>query len=87
MKITLLQASDILNRSPDEILYIANNENRLNINLDKDDDIVYHDDGTVTFKEGTSEPEWWFDLNEVLAFKKEMDEGIVGEVEGLLKGK
>ena len=84
MRITLQQAADIINRSPDEILYIANIEKRIKANMEADDDMVYNEDGTVSFKEGISEPTWWFDLNDVLSFKKEMDEGLVGQVENLL---
>jgi hypothetical protein len=84
MRITLQQAADIINRSPDEILYIANIEKRIRANMEADDDMVYNEDGTVSFKEGISEPTWWFDLNDVLSFKKEMDEGLVGQVENLL---
>jgi len=88
MRITLVQTADILNRSTDEILYIANNERRLPISLAPDEEIIYNEDGTIKFNEtaGQTEPEWWFDLNDVLAFKKQMDEGLVGEVEGILEG-
>ena len=84
MRITLQQAADIINRSPDEILYIANIEKKIKANMEADDDMVYNEDGTVSFKEGISEPTWWFALNDVLSFKKEMDEGLVGQVENLL---
>jgi hypothetical protein len=87
MNINLSQVSAILNRTEDEVLYIANTEKRLTSSFIPDDDMVYNDDGTVHFKDGKSEAEWWFDLEEVLAFKKQMDEGLVGEVERILEGK
>ena len=89
MKITIQQAAEILNRTENEILFIARNENRLAIQMSKDEEIVYNSDGTVRFLDEVeqTEPEWWFELDDVLAFKKEMDEGLVGEVEGILEGK
>jgi len=84
MKVSLEQASGILNRTPDEVLYIANNEQRLEAIVNPDDDIIYNDDGTVQFVDGKRDPVWEFELDEVLAFKKEMDEGLVGKVEEIL---
>jgi hypothetical protein len=85
MKISLEQASEILSRSEQEVLFIANNEKRIPIKIVMDNDMIRHDDGTVSFTEGNSVPEWWLELEDVLAFKKEMDEGLVGEVERLLE--
>ena len=84
MKISLDQVSGILNRTPDEVLYIANNEQRLSATVKPDNDIVYKDDGTVEFVEGEKEQSWEFDIEEVLAFKKKMDEGLAGELQELL---
>ena len=84
MRITLQQAADILNRTEDEVLFISLHENRLESHQKMDNDIVYNEDGTVRFVEGDRDPVWEFDLDEVLAFKKEMEEGLVGEVEELL---
>jgi hypothetical protein len=86
MKISLEQTCDILNRSADEVLYIANNEKRLPIQLVGDEELNYNEDGTISFNENveTTEPTWWFNLDDVLAFKKEMDEGLVGEIESHL---
>lgn len=86
MKISLEQASEILSRSEQEVLFIANNEKRIPIKFVMDNDMIRHDDGTVSFTEGNSEPEWWLELEDVLAFKKEMDEGLVGKLEGILEG-
>lgn len=86
MKISLEQTCDILNRSVDEVLYIANNEKRLPIQLVGDEELNYNEDGTISFNENveTTEPTWWFNLDDVLAFKKQMDEGLVGEIESHL---
>ena len=86
MKISLDQTCGILNRSIDEVLYIANNEKRLPISLTQDEEILYNEDGTITFNENveTKEPQWFFLLEDVLVFKKQMDEGLVGEVESHL---
>jgi hypothetical protein len=86
MKISLEQTCDILNRSADEVLYIANNEKRLPIQLVGDEELNYNEDGTISFNENveTTEPTWWFNLDDVLEFKKQMDEGLVGEIESHL---
>lgn len=87
MKISLEQTCDILNRNADEVLYIANNEKRLPIQLVGDEELNYNEDGTISFNENveTTEPTWWFNLDDVLAFKKQMDEGLVGELRQILE--
>lgn len=87
MRITLQQAADILNRSEDEVLFISLHENRLESHQKMDNDIVYNEDGTVRFVEGDRDPSWEFNLDDVLSFKKEMEEGLVGEVEDILDRK
>jgi len=87
MRITLEQAAAILGRTTEEVLYIANNEKRLCIEIEMDNDMVRNKDGTVSFVEGNEEPQWHLQLEDVLAFKKQMDEGLVGEVEDILEGK
>jgi len=87
MKISLEQTCDILNRNADEVLYIANNEKRLPIQIVGDEELNYNEDGTISFNENveTTEPTWWFNLDDVLAFKKQMDEGLVGELRQILE--
>jgi len=85
MRISLQQAADILNRSVDEVLYIANNESRLSSFVKPDNDMIYRDDGTVSFVEGDSEPTWEFELEDVLEFKKQMDNELAGELEEILE--
>jgi len=87
MKISLEQTCDILNRNADEVLYIANNEKRLPIQLVGDEELNYNEDGTISFNENveTTEPTWWFNLDDVLAFKKQMDEGLDGELRQILE--
>ena len=87
MKITLSQAAAILNRSEDEVLFIANSEGRLPITLVSDQELTYNKDGTISFNDDVEHttPEWIFELEDVLAFKKDMDEGLVGTVEKLLE--
>jgi hypothetical protein len=88
MRITIQQASDILSRTEDEILFIANIEKRIPIEYEADNDMEYNEDGTVRFIEGAStDPCWWFTLQDVLDFKKQMDEGLVGKVEEILENK
>lgn len=86
MIISLSQAAEILSRSEDEVLYIANNEQRLPITCIRDQEITYNEDGTIVFNEGVEhkDPEWVFELDDVLKFKQEMDQGLVGELEGYL---
>lgn len=87
MEISLEQASAILNRSEQEVLYIANNEGRLPIAIKPENDMVRNEDGTVQFVDGAqSTQEWTFQLDDVLEFKQQMDEGLVGEIERLLEG-
>ena len=87
MKISLEQTCDILNRNADEVLYIANNEKRLPIQIVGDEELNYNEDGTISFNENveTTEPTWWFNLDDVLAFKKQMDEGLDGELRQILE--
>ena len=86
MEISLEQASAILNRSEQEVLYIANNEGRLPIAIKPENDMVRNEDGTVQFVDGAqSTQEWTFQLDDVLEFKQQMDEGLVGEIERLLE--
>lgn len=87
MNITVEQAAGILDRTEDEVLFIALVEKRLNPSVKQDDDIIYNDDGTVSFTEGNRDPVWEFDINEVLAFKQVMDQELSGEVENILEGK
>lgn len=88
MEISLEQASAILNRSEQEVLYIANNEGRLPIAIKPENDMVRNEDGTVQFVDGAqSTQEWTFRLEDVLEFKQQMDEGLVGEIERLLESK
>ena len=84
MKITLDQASDILNRSTDTVLYLAQQEKKFEAYMVSDNDMIYNDDGTVSFTEGDRDPVWEFDLQEILEFKKEMDENLSGEIEEIL---
>lgn len=87
MEISLEQAAAILNRSEQEVLYIANNEGRLPIAIKPENDMVRNEDGTVRFVDGDqSKQDWIFKLDDVLEFKQQMDEGLVGEVEGILEG-
>ena len=84
MKITLEQASDILNRSSDTVLYLAQQEKRFEVYMASDKDMIYNEDGTVSFIDGNRDPCWEFDLQEILEFKKEMDENLSGEIEEIL---
>lgn len=87
MEISLEQTAAILNRSEQEVLYIANNEGRLAIAIKAENDMVRNEDGTVQFVDGNqSKQDWAFQLEDVLEFKQQMDEGLVGEIERLLEG-
>lgn len=87
MEISLEQTAAILNRSEQEVLYIANNEGRLAIAIKAENDMVRNEDGTVQFVDGDqSKQDWAFQLEDVLEFKQQMDEGLVGEIERLLEG-
>ena len=55
MEISLEQAAAILNRSEQEVLYIANNEGRLPIAIKPENDMVRNEDGTVQFVDATNQ--------------------------------
>lgn len=85
MNISVEQAAGILDRTEDEVLYIALVEKRLNPLIKQDDDIIYNEDGTVSFVEGNRDPVWELNLDEVLKFKQEMEQELAGEIEEILE--
>jgi len=87
MNISVEQAAGILDRTEDEVLYIALVEKRLHPHIKQDDDIIYNDDGTVSFVEGNRDPVWEFSLDEILKFKQEMEKELAGEIEDILEEK
>jgi len=85
MELTLQNAADILGKTPDEVLFVVQDK-RLNCKVLSDPEIQYNEDGTITFVGERSEPEYRFDFNEVIAFKKELDEGLDGTLRQILEG-
>lgn len=84
MELTLQQAADVVGKTPDEILFIVQ-DGRLNCKILSDPEIQYNDDGTVTFVGERADPEYRFDFNEVIALKKELDEGLDGTIREILE--
>lgn len=85
MELTLQNTADILGKTPDEVLFIVQ-DNRLNCKVLSDPEIQYNEDGTITFVGEKSEPEYRFDFNDVIALKKELDEGLDGQLRDILEG-
>lgn len=84
MKLTLTQASEVIGKTPDEVLYMVQ-DGRLAASNEPDNELVYLADGRVEFNE-PSDPAWVFDFDEVLRAKKELDEGLDGQIRTLLEG-
>lgn len=74
MKINIQNAADILSMSCDELLMEAQNTEELTAHFVPPTDMIYEEDGTVKFVDGDSEPSWEFEIDEVLAYKKVLDE-------------
>jgi hypothetical protein len=86
MELTLQQAADVIGKTPDEILFVVQ-DGRLNCKILSDPEITYNEDGTISFTGVTGgNPEYRFDFNEVIAFKKELDEGLDGTLRQILEG-
>jgi len=83
MELTLQQAADVIGKTPDEVLFIVQ-DGRLSCKVLADPEIAYNEDGTITFVGERSDPEYRFDFNEVIAFKKELDEGLDGTLRTIL---
>jgi hypothetical protein len=83
MELTLQQAADVIGKTPDEVLFIVQ-DGRLSCKVLTDPEIAYNEDGTITFVGERSDPEYRFDFNEVITFKKELDEGLDGTLRTIL---
>ncbi len=84
MKINLEQAAQILGKTAHEVLYIVQDQ-RLFAKIKKDEDMLFNEDGTVSFvKTENTGVDWEFDLNEVLAFKRDLDAGLDGTLKRIL---
>jgi len=84
MELTLQQAADVIGKTPDEILFVVQ-DGRLNCKVLSDPEIQYNEDGTVTFVGERADPEYRFDFNDVITLKKELDEGLDGELREILE--
>jgi len=88
MKISLEQAAQILGKTENEVLYVVQ-DRRLNACIKKDADMIFNEDGTVTFLNnvvGDKKVDWEFNLAEVLNFKRELDAGLDGTLKRILHG-
>lgn len=85
MELTLQQAADVIGKTPDEVLFIVQ-DGRLNCKVLADPEIQYNDDGTITFVgEKSNGVEYRFQFDDVLAFKKELDESLDGTLREILE--
>jgi hypothetical protein len=85
MELTLQQASDVIGKTPDEVLFVVQ-DGRLPCKILADPEIQYNDDGTVTFVGERADPEYRFNFDDCIAFKKSLDEGLDGELKQILEG-
>lgn len=85
MELTLQQAADVIGKTPDEVLFVVQ-DGRLSCKVLSDPEIKYNEDGTVTFVGDAGDPEYRFDFNEVIALKKELEEGLDGTLKEILEG-
>ena len=84
MNLTLQQAADVLGKTPDEVLFIVQDK-RLKAQTLRDTEIQYNEDGTIRFLDEPSEPEWQFKFDDVIEVKKELEEGLDGELKEILE--
>lgn len=86
MELTLQQAADVIGKTPDEILFVVQ-DGRLPCNILPDPEIEYNDDGTIRFVgEKSNGVEYRFQFDDCIAFKKELDESLDGELRQILEG-
>ena len=86
MELTLQQAADVIGKTTDEVLFVVQ-DGRLPCKILADPEIEYNDDGTITFVgEKSNGVEYRFAFDDVLAFKKELDESLDGELRQILEG-
>lgn len=85
MKINIEQASQILNKTIDEVLFIVQ-DGRLNAVLEKDNDMIFNEDGTVRFLDNeNTKLDWEFDLDDLLSFKKKyLDNDLDGKIKQIM---
>jgi len=75
MRINIQNAADILSLTEDELLMESQKVEDITAYFVPPTDMVYNDDGTVRFvDDGDSESTWEFELDEVLEYKKVLDE-------------
>ena len=74
MRISISNAAGILSLTEDEVLMKSQTCDHLTAHYVTPTDMIYNDDGTVQFVDGNPDPSWEFEIDEVIAFKKEMEE-------------
>ena len=74
MRISISDASGILSLNEDELLMESQICDDLTAHYVAPTDMIYNDDGTVQFMDGDPDPTWEFDMAEILAHKKVLDE-------------
>lgn len=75
MKINISNAAEILSMTEDELLMESQQVDDLNAIFVPPTDMVYNEDGTVRFiDEGDTESSWEFEMDDVLKYKKVLDE-------------
>lgn len=85
MDISLDQAAAILGKTPNEVLFIVQ-DGRLEATTVADPEIKYLEDGRIEFVGERADPEFTFKFDDVIEFKKKLDEGLDGEIRQILEG-
>ena len=86
MRINIQVAADILALTEDELLMEAQQVDELTAHFVPPTDMIYNDDGTVRFvDDGDSESTWEFEMDEVLAHKKVLDEKKATERDAMMR--
>ena len=74
MRISISDAAGILSLNEDELLMESQVCDDLTAHYVAPTDMIYNDDGTVRFVDGKAEASWEFEMSEILAYKKNVEE-------------
>lgn len=74
MRISIEDASAILNLSEEEVLLHSQNSEIFSAHFKPPTDMTYNEDGTVVFHEdGDEDHSWEFEMSEILLYKKKLE--------------
>lgn len=73
MRVDIQDASQLLSMTPDEMLMEVQSQECISAHFVQPTDMIYNEDGTVQFVEGSAEPSWEFEMSELIELKKIID--------------